>query len=289
MRTEREVLDLILDVARGDARIRAVIMNGSRANPNVRRDPLQDFDIVYLVTEVAPFRGNREWIRRFGELMILQTPDDMQDPPPGEKAGYAFLMQFTDGNRVDLTILPAAHFAESLRDSLSVLLLDKDSAFGPFPPPSERDYLPTPPTAKQFSDCCNEFWWLCPYVAKGLWRGQLVYAKFMLDHAVRDELVRMLTWYVAVRTGFSVNLGGFGKNLQRYLEPELWDLLRQTYAAADADDNWEALFAMGRLFRTAAVDTASHFGFEYPLGDDERVSAYLERVRRLPADATEVC
>ena len=34
MRSEQEMLDLILSIARRDDRIRVVIMNGSRANPN---------------------------------------------------------------------------------------------------------------------------------------------------------------------------------------------------------------------------------------------------------------
>ena len=79
MRTEREMLDLILETARRDERIRAVIMNGSRVNPNAPRDCFQDFDIVYLVTDLSPFRKNLEWIKRFGELMILQMPEDMGD------------------------------------------------------------------------------------------------------------------------------------------------------------------------------------------------------------------
>ncbi len=56
MRSEREMLDLILETATADDRVRVVIMNGSRANPNAPRDIFQDFDIVYLVTELAPFR-----------------------------------------------------------------------------------------------------------------------------------------------------------------------------------------------------------------------------------------
>ena len=59
MRSEQEMLDLILETARNDERIRAVIMNGSRANPNALRDPFQDFDIVYLVTETAPPRNSQ--------------------------------------------------------------------------------------------------------------------------------------------------------------------------------------------------------------------------------------
>ncbi len=35
MRTEHEMFDLILTIAKNDVRVKAVIMNGSRTNPNV--------------------------------------------------------------------------------------------------------------------------------------------------------------------------------------------------------------------------------------------------------------
>ena len=100
MRSEKEMFDLILDVARRDERIRAVILNGSRANPNAPRDIFQDYDIVYVVTELASFKQDPDWIDCFGERMILQLPDEMLDPPPGDEEGYAYLMQFADGSRI---------------------------------------------------------------------------------------------------------------------------------------------------------------------------------------------
>lgn len=283
MRSEQEMLDLIVGTAQKDARIRAVILNGSRANPNAPRDAFQDFDVVYVVTDLAPFRHNLEWIRRFGELMILQLPDEMGDPPPSGGDQFAYLMQFADGNRIDLTIFPLARLPELGRDSLSVLLLDKEGVIGPLDPPSERDYLPRPPTAKAFADCCNEFWWVSAYVAKGLWRREIVYAKTMLDEVARAQLMKMLAWHIGVKTRFARNPGRFGKYFERHLEPALWALLLKTYADAGYDSTWEALFAMGALFRRVAAPLAERFGFEYPREDDRRVSARLERVRRLPA------
>lgn len=275
MRSEQEMLDLIIGTARDDDRIRAVIMNGSRANPNAPRDRFQDFDIVYAVTDVAPFWHNLAWIDRFGERMIVQMPEDMQDPPPSRDGGFVYLVQFMDGNRIDLGIYPIDQARVRAQDSLSMLLLDKDGVIGPLPPPSERDYLPRPPSAKAFADCCNEFWWVCPYVAKGLWRGEFLYARYMLDEVVRAELMKMLTWYIGVQTGFSANPGKFGKYFQRYLTPAQWVLLLQTFADGSDAQTWDALAAMGRLFREAALQVAAHFGFDYPVGDDERVSGYV--------------
>ncbi len=288
MRSEQEMLELIVNTAQQDDRIRAVIMNGSRANPDAPRDLFQDFDILYLVTDVASFRDDPNWIERFGEIMILQMPEAMQDPPPSNDGGFAYLMQFTDGNRIDLGLFPLAKLEELEEDSLSRLLLDKDGIFKLFAPPSDRDYLPRPPTAKAFEDCCNEFWWVCPYVAKGLWREEIVYAKYMFDQVVREQLVKMLTWYVGVQTQFSRNPGKFGKYFQQYLEPELWDMLQQTYADASYDNTWEALGTMCTLFRLIANRVAENFGFDYPHDDDERVNAHLKHVRLLPKDSTEM-
>jgi aminoglycoside 6-adenylyltransferase len=52
MRTEQEMLDLILRVAKEDERIRAVLLAGSRANPGVPKDNYQDYDIAYFVTDM---------------------------------------------------------------------------------------------------------------------------------------------------------------------------------------------------------------------------------------------
>ena len=40
MRSEKEMYDLILGYANADENIRAVILNGSRANPNRKPDPV---------------------------------------------------------------------------------------------------------------------------------------------------------------------------------------------------------------------------------------------------------
>jgi aminoglycoside 6-adenylyltransferase len=289
MRSEQQMLDLILDTARQDERIRTVIMNGSRTNPNAPRDAFQDFDIVYIVTDITPFRHNLEWIKRFGEMMVMQLPDEMQDPPPESDGSYAYLMQFMDGNRIDLTFVSILQFKERAKDSLSLLLLDKDGVVEPFPPANESDYLPSPPTAKAFFNCCNEFWWVSPYVAKGLWRREILYAKQMHDDVLRNEqLMKILVWYIGLKTNFQVSPGKLGKYFQNYLEPELWDMLQKTFADASYENTWDALFATCDLFRRVAIPIAEHYGFAYPFDDDTRVTAHLTHVRNLPRDAKEI-
>ncbi|HTP09292.1 MAG TPA: aminoglycoside 6-adenylyltransferase [Anaerolineae bacterium] len=289
MRSEKEMLDLILTYARDHDEVRAVVMNGSRVNPKARKDPFQDYDIVYYVRNVEPFRRNMDVVKYFGEIMILQLPEDMADPPPEGDGQYTYLMQFMDGNRIDLSFCALHQTAVTLTDSLSLVLLDKDNLLGVLPPPSDAGYLPLPPTAKAFDDCCNEFWWLNPYVAKGLWRDELTYAKYNFDTYMREQLLKMLRWYVGVQTGFQKSPGKLGKFLKAHLDAERWALLECTYADAQSDNMWEALISMDDLFRHIAIVVSDHFGFKYPTQDDTRVSAFVRHIRSLPRNAKTIC
>jgi len=288
MRSESEMYDLILGTARSDDRIRAVVLNGSRANPHAPGDVFQDFDVVYVVTELDSFKQDPHWFDHFGERMIFQFPDGMGDPPAEDWGGYGVLMQFADGNRIDLSLVPRENLEVILDDSLSVALLDKDGILPHFPEPDESGYLPTPPTAKAFDDCTNEFWWVSTYVAKGLWREEILYARTLLDEVVRAQLMKMLVWHIGLKTGFKANPGKSGKYFQQYLEPALWKQLLRTYADGSYEATWQALFEMGDLFRTLALPLSAHYGFEYPHDDDARVWAHLHHVRDLPRDAAEM-
>ncbi|WP_033826592.1 aminoglycoside 6-adenylyltransferase [Bacillus andreraoultii] len=66
-----------MGVAEQDEQIHAVEMNGSRTNLNVPKDIVQDFDIVYLVTEMDSFINDTNWVNVFGKRMIVQTPKRM--------------------------------------------------------------------------------------------------------------------------------------------------------------------------------------------------------------------
>ncbi|MEI5889107.1 aminoglycoside 6-adenylyltransferase [Bacillus cereus] len=289
MRTEKEMLDLIINTAKEDERIRAVIMNGSRVNPNVKRDCFQDYDIMYVVNDIQSFTSNHNWIHRFGAIMIVQMPEEMSLVPPDGDGKFPYLMQFMDGNRIDLTLVPVELINNFVgQDSLSKLLLDKDNCMEEFPPASDKDYLIKKPIEKEFLDCCNEFWWCSTNVAKGLWREELSYVKGMLDGPVRDMLIVMLEWHIGMKTDFTVNTGKFGKHFEQYFEKDMWEHFKQIFSNADYENIWESFFVMGDLFRAVANEIAKTYGYQYPQDDDEKVTSYLKHVKALSKDSTSI-
>jgi aminoglycoside 6-adenylyltransferase len=286
VRSEKEMMNLILSIANDDERIRAVIMNGSRTNPNVKKDIFQDFDIVYLVNNMESFTANHCWVDVFGERIMMQMPEDKEVPPPDGTGHFAYLMQFMDGNRIDLTLIPIEKMNELLKpDSLSVLLADKDGLIGNMSFPSDKDYHINKPTEKEFHDYCNEFWWICLNISKGLWRRELSYTMFMYEQINRNVLIRMMEWNIGVKTNFTKSAGKLGKYFEDFLESEDWKAFVSTYTNGNYENIWESLFIMCELFRKNAIAVSSHFGYTYPDQDERHVMEYLRRVRVLPKDA----
>jgi len=283
MRTPDEVMDLILRVANGDDRIRAVLLGGSRANSDVPEDILQDFDITYVVSEMDSLLQDHNWIDVFGERLILQMPEEMTI---GEKDKHCFhyLMLFKDGVRIDLTLLPLSALETGYKPgSLTVLLLDKDNLFEKLPTPTDADYRIKRPTEQEFKDCCNEFWWVSTYVAKGLWRHELIYAKATLENVVRLMFLKMIEWYIGAQTEFKVSLGKSGRNVKQHVSPELYQKILSTYQDSDINNTWLSLFTMTSTFSELANEVACGLGFRYNTVEEENVTGYLRSIYKMQA------
>ena len=277
MRSSEEILNLILRIAETDYNIRAVLLNGSRANPKARTDKYQDFDIVYIVSHIESFLYDHSWIDIFGERIILQMPDEMTIGVKDEDS-FHYLMLFKDKIRIDLTLFPVEKLETLKISSLTVLLLDKDNLFKNLPPPSDEDYLIRPPSEKEFNDCCNEFWWVSTYVAKGLARNETIYALEMLEIHVRPMFLKIIEWYIGIETSFSVSFGMYGKFMKEHISTELYEKILSTYPGGNAENIWNCLFLMTKLFSDLADRISTSLELSYNIVEELNVMEYLKDV-----------
>ena len=290
MRTEKEMFDLIINTAIEDPRIRAVYMNGSRTNPNAQKDIFQDYDIVYVVNNTQPFIDDKAWIDRFGQRLYMQYPEDNVLFPDNDISRcYGWLIQFADGNRLDLHVQTVDYTLENIeKDRLCQILLDKDGILPVMPEATDADFYVRRPEEPQFLACCNEFWWCLNNVAKGLWRKEIPYVQDMLGLCIRPELVRILSWKIGCNYDFAVSVGKSGKYMYRYLSETQWQDFLKTYADVNVENIWNSVEIMCRLFDTTARDVADALGFHYNAKEAAASWEYLHHVRTLPPDAESV-
>src|SRR5699024_5864736 len=79
-------------------------------------------------------------------------------------------------------------------------------------------------------DCCNEFWNVSAYVAKGLLRKELLFALDHFNQVLRPELLRMISWNVGIREGFNFSVGKSYKFMDNYLTEAELEKLINTYS-----------------------------------------------------------
>lgn len=290
MKTDKEMMDLIIGVAEKDDRIRAVYMNGSRTNKNVRKDIFQDYDIVYVVNENKPFYENKKWIDIFGKRLYMQCPDEV-DFCSGISTDfdkcYGWLIQLADGNRLDLHVMPVKS-ADVLSDKLCMILLDKDGIFPEIPAPSDEDYRIKKPTQNEFWACCNEFWWCLNNIAKGLWRGEIPYVHKNLYDTVHPQLIKLLSWKIGYETDFQKSIGKAAKYLKEYVSEDIWNRFLRTYADGDIENIWNSVFVMCDLFNDTAHELEKCRGYVYNSEEAQASYNFLKHVRTLPKDAKAV-
>lgn len=122
-------------------------------------------------------------------------------------------------------------------------------------------------------------------MAKSLCRGELVFAKWCMECELKvDVMRRLLEWRIEIDHDWSVKPGVNGRGLERWLLADIWSDLAGTYVGPISEDNWGALFRLTMLFRRVAIEVGGILGFAYPRSVDDRVSAYLDALRRLPPE-----
>jgi aminoglycoside 6-adenylyltransferase len=285
--SEAAVLDRLTRWATQHALVRALVLESSRANEQAALDAFSDYDVLLVVSDVRPFVDDDTWLGDFGPPLV--TFRDTKQV--GGLETYARLVLYADHTKIDYLIWPVSLAQrvvehQALPDVLDWgyrALLDKDGLTTGLPAPTRTAHIPSRPTKREYHALVEEFWWETIYVAKNLWRDELLHAKYNLDVVMRHEsLLQLLEWRVEVDREWAWKPGIVGRGLKRLLTPETWRKLETTWVGAGLNENWDALFAMTELFRRIAEEVGSALGYVYPHELDQRVSAYLQAVRRLP-------
>jgi aminoglycoside 6-adenylyltransferase len=66
-----DVLARIIEWADTLRPVRVVLLTSSRATPSATLDRYSDYDVIVVVTDVDPFFENREWLKSFGEVLVV--------------------------------------------------------------------------------------------------------------------------------------------------------------------------------------------------------------------------
>lgn len=283
MRTDQEMLNLIMSVAENDDGIRAVTLNGSRASKTATKDKYCDFDVVYVVDDVRNYTKDKSWVNCFGDILIVQHSMDWYSHPYdyNSRDRFIYLIQFADGHRIDLSIVDLTHVHEVIETKEpQIILMNKDNIEGLKDSHDESIYHIKVPTEHELLNTSNEFRWLSLYVMKGLKREELYYAKYAYDVMLMEMFIKMLQWDVGIKHDFSVTLGSHKKYFKRFLDEPSMKRLHRIFPNGRYEDIWDKLFEMYDYFHELETVVWTHFGLCVDAKERSRVKAFLELHRK---------
>jgi aminoglycoside 6-adenylyltransferase len=282
---EDKVIQQLVDWGEQQALVCAVILTSSRAIPHAHTDAFSDYDVILVLREIKSFYEDRSWLETFGSVLAVYR-DPLSLDRGFERAAY--VTQYESGLKIDFSLWPVELLKQIASqpalppefDAGYQILLDKDNLTDGLQQPTYSSYIPKPPTDNQYRTTMEEFFLDTTYVAKFLWRDDLMAAKHILDHSLKQEyLLRMLEWRIEIDHAWSIKTGSYGRGLKRWLPPDAWADLEATYTGADLDSNWTALFRTIDLMRRVAIEVGQHLGYSYPDNLERRVRSYLLKVR----------
>ncbi len=281
------LLNNIVNWAKENEQVRVMLLTSSRANDKAPQDIFTDYDIEFAIAAAQQFLQNDKWLHIFGKPIAVIAEDT--DHFAGKFAMR--LVFYEDYTKIDFRIWPVEKFSEQGAakelfkdwDIGYKVLVDKDNLTTSLAAPTFNSFNIQQPGKKQFEKLLADFWWDTTYVAKSLWRHEIFYAKYMLDSVIRFQyLEKLLEWHIGAQHNWNITTNKHGRLFKKYLSPQIFQQLEATFAAAQIEHNWPALFNCCELVRTVAVPLATQLGFNYPQQQDEQFSAYLHWVQQQP-------
>lgn len=279
MRNEHEIIEKVLDAARQDDSVRAVI----RTDLVPKRKYLYTYNFCFVVNNIEKYDED-VFQRCFGERILLFRGDrNYPEMFPGTKA---HLMVFRDGitlviHAMDTGTFLARYDRENACENVWIgdtyqKLLDKDNLF----PETERleekqTIFAGVPSREEFDNINCEFWWVMKTFAEYTLREELLSSMFYLNNPVRDLLNRMIRWYICLKAGKPVDMGILDSRMEEILDADLFRLYQKTYPNADYSQIWEAYESVAELWRKAGLFIAERCGFEYPGKTEQDMTAFI--------------
>lgn len=284
VKARNEKLKHIINWANSNHEIRAVLLTSSLASAIAPVDKFSDLDIELVFEDLTAVLKDDSWLSEFGR--VIAKVAESEEAFDGKHAMRMVL--YEDYVKVDFKLYSILEFQkEAAKSELPEdwdvgykVLIDKDQLCKNLKPPTYQSVIIKKPGAEKFAQVMNDFWWDMTYVAKCLARDELFYAKFMTENMMRnDYLVPMIEWYISLSHDWKIITNKHGRFFKKYLSSELWKKIEATFASAEIQDNWRALFAYADIAHELGTELAEKLTYQYPVLLEKDIRNYLNAIK----------
>jgi len=273
MRNLQNELEKLIEFAKNNDNIRALVLQGSFVNPNAPIDDFSDLDPMFFVRNLDEFITRDEWKKNFGKpISFFHDEGEYLD----NHKWYTRLTLYDDGFKLDFgfQLIESAKHANLM--PLYKVYLDKDNIIPKPEVTDERKFYVKKPAEEEFLERINAFFFDSSYVVKALARDEMFFEKYM-EQVLKKKIHKLLEWYIGCKHDFKVNTGAVGRYFKRYLNKEEWNMLLATYPNSNKENCIDALFKAFDLVRYLGEYIAKELDFKYPKQHELDMLSYCHK------------
>lgn len=276
MEIHHPYLDRIIQWARDEDVVRAVVITGSLARPDGSADEFSDLDAQIITRDIEALTRHDSWLDALGEVWIRF--------PLQQEASFR-LVWFAGGSKVDfqfvrLDEILAMRASGELSDEYQrgyVVALDKDRLYADLPPSPRVFPSPAPLSQGEIEAVINEFWFEAIHVAQFIRRREFWVAKFR-DWTMKEDLLRLIEWHARGTGKGDLNTWLLGKRILQWADAETADAIEKIWPRWDAGEMWRALLVQLALFRRLARELQAALGVDYSEAKYLRIEQYIRQL-----------
>ena len=282
MNRDHDVLDKIIEWAKGEAAIRAVILEGSRASSS-DTDEFSDYDLNIFVTDDTKYLSDSRWITTFDDVLVYQKeglfckntriPTRLVVYKESPKVDFSFWPISMLREIVDSKVLP-----ERYRNGYKVLL-DKDGITQNMPAARYDGYVIGKPTKNEVLTTLYNFWFEAYCIAKYLRRESLWYVKVLENGPIKRFLLQMILWRESSKDDWKNNkIHQEGKNLEDHIGEDIKRALVGCFSKYGKADTWRSLWKMIELFKRLLREVTAKLSIVYPEKSIAEIESFIRQL-----------
>jgi aminoglycoside 6-adenylyltransferase len=272
MRELSKELEKLIEFAKENENIRALVLQGSFVNTNAPIDDFSDLDPLFYVRDLSEFIKTDDWKKFFGNpISFFHDEGTITD----DQKWYTRLTLYDDGFKMDFGFasIDSAKYANEM--PLYKIYLDKDNILPKPVVEDERKFYVKKPTEEEFLERINAFFFDTSYVVKALARDELFFEKYM-EQVLKKKLHKLIEWYIGIKHDFKVNTGLIGRYFKKYLTDKEWKMLLETYPDSNKENCVKALFASYDFVHYLGTYIAKELNFTYPFKHEKDMLKYCK-------------
>lgn len=263
----------ILEHAKKDEEIKAIVAIGSYTREDVKADEFSDLDLCVVTSDVEKWYSG-EYPRLFGKVSV-----SFVEPTLG---GGKEIRCIYDGDKdVDMIISTPEHFESLVKEGVAECVMNRgyDVLYDSMGCAELLEKHVKPDRSNpiideaEFVNIVNDFYFHNIWASKKLKRGELWSAKMCVDSYLKNHLLKMLELYRYKSA--SVDVWHSGRFLEKWAGDEILEELKMCFARYDEEDVRNALVSTNQLFARITEELAAMEGFEYPAQAKECAKSYL--------------